>query len=143
MIGGFTCCSRSTDIGVGFIAGVATLELDTRLVTSAVIVTSALGVASRVGVSQEVRRTGALSSVVDSLTVGVLSTRSSAAGILTPVVLSVTPLTGGTLIVSLTLVTTPSQRIANVGRLASADGSVIRSNLAKNHCLIAYERTHL
>jgi len=88
-----------------------------------------LGVATGVGIAQEVWRTGALGAVVYSLTIGVLSTGSPTAGVLTSVVLSVTLLGWSTLIVTLTLVSAALQRIANVCSLASADGSVIRSNL--------------
>jgi len=130
VVGGLAGRPGATHIGVGIVAGVTALELDTGLVAGTVIVTGALCVAARVGVSQEVRRTRALSSVVDGLAVGVLSTRSSAASILTPVMLPVTPLAAGTLAVTLALVTATSQRIANVGGLASANRPVIRSNLA-------------
>ena len=91
-----------------------------------------LGVATGVGIAQEVWRTGALGAVVYSLTIGVLSTGSPTTGVLTSVVLSVTLLGWSTLIVTLTLVSAALQRIANVCSLASADGSVIRSNLTTN-----------
>ena len=70
-----------------------------------------------------------LGSVVDGLAIGILSTRSSAASILTPVMLPVASLAAGTLAVTLALVTAPGQRIANVGGLAPANRPVIRSNL--------------
>ena len=132
MVGGLTRCTGPAHIGVGIVAGVTALELDTGLVAGTVAMAGALSVTSTVGVTKEVRRTGALGSVVDSLAVGILATRSSAAGILAPVVLSVASLAAGTLSVSLTLVTTSGQRIANVGGLAPADGSVIRTNLQIN-----------
>jgi len=104
VVGGLTGGALATHIGVGLIARVATLEPHTRLVAGTVRVSGALGVAPGVGVAQEVRGARALSPVVHSLTVGILSTRASAAGILTPVILSVTLLGGATLIVSLALV---------------------------------------
>lgn len=130
VVGGLAGRPGATHIGVGIIAGVTALELDTGLVAGAVIVTRALCVTARVRVAQEVRRTRALGSVVDGLAIGILSTRSSAASILTPVMLPVASLAAGTLAVTLALVTAPGQRIANVGGLAPANRPVIRSNLA-------------
>ena len=96
-----------------------------------------LGVATGVRIAKEVWRTGALGAVVYSLTIGVLSTGSPTTGVLTSVVLSVTLLGWSTLIVTLTLVSAALQRIANVCSLASADGSVIRSNLTTNLILFS------
>lgn len=89
----------------------------------------ALGVAAGVGIAEEVGRTGALGPVVDGLTIGVLSARSSATGVLTSVVLSVALLSRSALVVTLALVSAALQRVSDVCGLASADGSVIRSNL--------------
>ena len=104
MVGGLAGCALAAHVRVWVVAGVAALEPHTRLVAGAVLVPGALGVAPGVGVAQEVRGTRALGPVVHRLTVGVLSTSSPAAGILTPVILSVTLLSGSALAVSLTLV---------------------------------------
>jgi len=130
VVGGLTSSATPTDVGVGFVARVLALQPDAGLVGGAVSVPGALGVAPGVGVPQEVRRTGALSSVVDCLTVGVLSTGSSGAGVLTPVQEAVALLRGTTLGVSLTLVTAALQRVTDIRLLTPADGSVVRSDLA-------------
>ena len=131
MVGGLTSSATPTDVGVGFVARVLALQPDAGLVGGAVSVPGALGVAPGVGVPQEVRRTGALSSVVDCLTVGVLSTGSSGAGVLTPVEEAVALLRGTTLGVSLTLVTAALQRVTDIRVLTPADGSVVRSDLER------------
>lgn len=130
MVGRLASRPAATHVGVWLIAGIPTLEPDAGLVGGAVPVPGALGVAPGVGVTQEVWRTGALGPVVDCLTVGVLSTGSSSAGVLTPVQEAVTLLGGSTLGVSLALVTAALQGVPNVGLLAPADGSVVRPDLA-------------
>jgi len=129
VVGGLTRGSLSAHVGVWIVAGVSALQSDTGLVAGAVVMSGALGVAAGVGIAQEVWGTGALGAVVDCLTIGVLSARSSAARILTPVVLSVALLSWSALVVSLALVSAALQRVADVCCLASADGSVVRSNL--------------
>ena len=84
MVGGLAGGALSAHVGVGLVAGVAALEPHTGLVAGAVRVSGALGVAPGVGVAQEVRGARALGPVVHRLTVGILATRASAAGILTP-----------------------------------------------------------
>ena len=84
VVGGLAGGALSTHVRVGLVAGVATLEPHTRLVAGTVRMSGALGVAPGVGVAQEVRGARALSPIVHSLTVGILSTRASAARILTP-----------------------------------------------------------
>ena len=146
MVGGLAGRSLSAHVGVGVVAGVAALEPHTRLVAGAVLVPGALGVAPGVGVTQEVRGTRALGPVVHRLTVGVLSTSSPAAGILTPVILSVTLLSGSALAVSLTLVATALQWVTNVGLLTPTDGSVIGPNLEMengNLRMLSLEPRHL
>lgn len=104
VVGGLAGGPLSAHVGVGLVARVAALEPHTSLVSGTVCVSGALGVAPGVGVAQEVRGAGALGPVVNRLAVSILSTSASAAGIFTPVILSVTLLGGATLIVSLALV---------------------------------------
>ena len=146
MVGGLAGCALAAHVRVWVVAGVAALEPHTRLVAGAVLVPGALGVAPGVGVAQEVRGTRALGPVVHRLTVGVLSTSSPAAGILTPVILSVTLLSGSALAVSLTLVATALQWVTNVGLLTPTDGSVIGPNLEMeigNLRMLSLEPRHL
>ena len=146
MVGGLAGCALAAHVRVRVVAGVAALEPHTRLVAGAVLVPGALGVAPGVGVAQEVRGTRALGPVVHRLTVGVLSTSSPAAGILTPVILSVTLLSGSALAVSLTLVATALQWVTNVGLLTPTDGSVIGPNLEMengNLRILSLEPRHL
>ena len=146
MVGGLAGCALAAHVRVRVVAGVAALEPHTRLVAGAVLVPGALGVAPGVGVAQEVRGTRALGPVVHRLTVGVLSTSSPAAGILTPVILSVTLLSGSALAVSLTLVATALQWVTNVGLLTPTDGSVIGPNLEMengNLRMLSLEPRHL
>ena len=125
VVGGLAGRSLSAHVGVGVVAGVAALESHAGLVGGAVPVSGALGVAPGVGVAQEVRGAAALSPVVDGLTVGALPTGSPGAGVLTPVGDPVTFLRGSALRVSLALVTTPGQRVANICVLTPADRSVV------------------
>jgi len=90
VVGGFTGGALATYVGVRFIAGVPTLQSDTGLVTSTIIVTSTLCVASGVWISQEVRWTGTLSSVINSITVSILTTSSLTTGAHTSVRYSIT-----------------------------------------------------
>jgi len=90
VVGGLTGGSAAADVWIRIVARISALQSHTGLVGGAVAVSGALSVAPGVGITKEVRRTAALSSVVDGLTVGVLSTGSSAAGILTPVLHPVT-----------------------------------------------------
>ena len=131
VVGGLTGGPLAAHVGVGVVAGVSALQSDTGLVGGAVTVSGALSVAPGVGVTQEVRRTAALSSVVDGLTVGTLTTGSPGAGILTPVGDPVTLLRGPALRVSLALVTTARQRVANIGVFTPADWTIVGSNLDK------------
>merc|ERR550532_823410 len=130
VVGGLAGGALSAHVGVGLVAGVAALEPHTGLVSGAVCVSGALGVAPGVGVAQEVRGARALGPVVHRLTVGILATRASAAGILTPVILSVTLLGAAAVRVPLALVTASLQWVTNVSLLTPTDGPVIRSDLA-------------
>jgi len=92
MVGSLTGCSLPAHIRVRVIAGVPALQLDTGLVRGAVIVPGALCVAPGERVAQEIRRTGALCTVVHSLAVCILPTGATATRILTAVLLPVTSL---------------------------------------------------
>ena len=90
MVGGLAGGALAAHVGVGVVARVPALQSHAGLVGGAVAVPGALGVAPGVGIAQEVRGTAALGTVVDGLTVCVLSTSSPGAGILTPVQEAVT-----------------------------------------------------
>lgn len=130
VVGGLAGGALSAHIGVWLVARVAALESDARLVAGAVRVSGALCVAPGVGVAQEVRRARALGPVVHSLAVGILSAGASAAGIFTPVILSVTLLGAAAVRISLALVTAALQWVANISLLTPTVGSVVRPDLA-------------
>jgi len=90
VVGGLAGGSTATDVGVGLEAWILALEPDAGFVGGAVPVPGALSVAPGVGVPEEVWGAAALRPVVDGLAVGVLSTGSSCAGVLTPVEETVT-----------------------------------------------------
>ena len=90
VVGGFAGRPIAAHVGVGLVAGILALQSDAGFVGGAVSVSGALCVAPGIRVPEEVWRTAALSSVVDGLTVCVLSTSSPGAGILTPVQEAVT-----------------------------------------------------
>lgn len=92
MVGSLTGGPLATHVRVGVIAGVTALQLHTGLVRGTVIMPGTLCVAASEGVSKEVWRTGALGTMVDSLAVCILSTSSTAASILTAVLLAITGL---------------------------------------------------
>ena len=129
MVGRFTGCSLATDIGVWLKAGVLTPQPDARLVGGAIRVAGAFSVTSGVSISQEVRRAGTLGTVVDSLAVGVFPAHSLTTGSLASVGDPVTLLGLAALIVRVAFVSASLQRVPDVGVLAPADWSVVRSHL--------------
>lgn len=120
----------ATHVRVRLEAGIAALETDAVLVRGAVVVAGTLCVTPAEGVAQEVGGAGAGGAVVDSLAVGVLPAHSLLAGGDTAVGLAVALLRLATGMVGVALVTTTGQRVADVGRLTSADGSVVGTDLA-------------
>jgi len=90
VVGGLAGGALAANVGVGVVARVPALQSHAGFVGGAVSVSGALCVAPGIRVPEEVWRTAALSSVVDGLTVCVLSTSSPGAGILTPVQEAVT-----------------------------------------------------
>lgn len=89
----------------------------------------ALGVAAGEGITEEVWRTGALSTMVDCLTVRVLPADTGATCCLAPVTLAITLLRLAALSVCVTLVTAALQRVPDVRVPAPADRPVVISNL--------------
>jgi len=130
VVGGLTISAMATNVRVGFLTWVTTLQSDASLVGGAITVSGAFGVTTREGITEEVRRTGALRSVVDCPTVCILSTSSASARGLTSIRLTVTSLRLSTFSVGITLVSTALQRVPDVCLLASTHWSVVLANLA-------------
>lgn len=89
----------------------------------------ALCVAPCKRIPKKVRRTGALCSVVDGLTIGIFSTHTLLTGRDTPVGLSVTFLALAALTICVTLMSAALQWVSYKGGLAPTNGPVILSNL--------------
>jgi len=120
----------STYIGVWLTARVLALEAHARFTGVAVCVARALRVAAGVWVTKEVLGARARSTVVTSLAVCVFSTDSLLTGSDAAIRLSVTFLRLSASLVAFALVTTPGERVADVGGFAFADGAVVFTNCA-------------
>jgi len=130
VVGGLAGGTLTANIGVGLVARVAALQLDTGLVAGTVIVTGTFSITSGIRISQKIWRTGTLGSMVDGVTVCVLTTRSLTTSTYTSIFSAVTGLSRATLTVSITLMSTLHQRISNIGWLTGTDRPVILPNLA-------------
>jgi len=73
VVGGLAGSSLTANIRVGIVARVAAFQLDTGLVAGTVIVTGTFSITSGIRISQEIWRTGTLGSMVDGVTVCVLT----------------------------------------------------------------------
>jgi len=134
VISGLTGGTLSTHVRVRVITRVSALQLDTSLVRGTVVVSRALCVTTGERIPKEVWGTGALCTMVNSLAVGIFPTCSSSTGRLTAIVLTITCLRLTTLVVRVTLMTTPLKRISNVCRLTATDRTVILPNLTVSIC---------